>query len=82
MAKIVKTSAEGRKCQFPDCNRTLSIYNHERYCHSHLYMMSEEEKIRSTLHSGPLDLIGEKLRQLQIDNLMNRRKSPDNDIRR
>ena len=82
MTKMVKTSAEGRKCQFPDCNRTLSIYNHERYCHSHLYMMSEEEKIRSTLHSRPLDSICEKLRQLEIDNLIKQRTSHDNDIRR
>ncbi len=35
MAKALKTSAEGRKCAYPCCNRTLSIYNHEEYCHVH-----------------------------------------------
>jgi hypothetical protein len=53
MTKAVKTSAEGRKCAFHNCNRILSIYNHGAYCHSHLYQMSEEEKILSTLHTGP-----------------------------
>ena len=49
----MKTSAEGRKCEFADCNRILSIYNHERYCHFHLYLMSQEEKIYRSLHPGP-----------------------------
>ncbi|MCE5340214.1 MAG: hypothetical protein LLF92_03690 [Planctomycetaceae bacterium] len=35
MAKALKTSAENRKCAFLDCGRTLSIYNHEDYCHVH-----------------------------------------------
>jgi hypothetical protein len=35
MAKKVKTSADGRKCAFPNCNHILSIYNHEAYCHIH-----------------------------------------------
>ena len=55
MTKRLKTSAEGRKCEFAECNRILSIYNHERYCHSHLYLMSQEEKIRRSLHPGPLE---------------------------
>ncbi len=36
MSKIMKTSAENRKCAFPGCKHTLSIYNHEDYCHVHL----------------------------------------------
>lgn len=39
MGKMLKTSAENRKCLFPGCNHTLSIYNHEDYCHIHLDMM-------------------------------------------
>jgi hypothetical protein len=35
MQKMLKTSAEGRKCRFPHCTRILSIYNHEDYCHIH-----------------------------------------------
>ncbi|MFA5090098.1 MAG: hypothetical protein WC510_03545 [Candidatus Omnitrophota bacterium] len=34
--KKVKTSCRGRKCKFPHCRQTLSIYNHEAYCHIHL----------------------------------------------
>ncbi len=41
MTKMLKTSAKGRKCMFPHCNRTLSIYNHEDYCHVHLDQMIE-----------------------------------------
>jgi hypothetical protein len=36
MGKILKTSPSGRKCLFPNCTQTLSIYNHESYCHVHL----------------------------------------------
>ncbi|MBN2591237.1 MAG: hypothetical protein JXA96_15340 [Sedimentisphaerales bacterium] len=43
MAKTLKTSAEGRKCNFPNCNRLLSIYNHESYCHVH-----RDQKIHAT----------------------------------
>jgi|GEM_PF-954572 len=35
MASVLKTSAEGRKCMFPGCTQTLSIYNHEAHCHLH-----------------------------------------------
>ena len=35
MQKMLKTSADGRKCKFPHCARILSIYNHEAYCHIH-----------------------------------------------
>lgn len=60
MTKMLKTSAEGRKCEFANCNRILSIYNHERYCHSHLYQMSQEEKIRSSIRPGPSEVMQEK----------------------
>jgi len=33
--KMLKTSANGRKCTFPLCTHILSIYNHEAYCHIH-----------------------------------------------
>ena len=35
MAKTLPTSAENRKCAYPGCTRTLSIYNHEPFCHVH-----------------------------------------------
>jgi hypothetical protein len=41
MGKILKTSAEGRKCMFPNCTNTLSIYNHEAYCHVHRGQMPQ-----------------------------------------
>jgi hypothetical protein len=44
MGKILKTSAEGRKCMFPHCMRILSIYNHKAYCHIHLDQMPQEQK--------------------------------------
>jgi hypothetical protein len=44
MSKSLKTSAEGRKCLFPDCTHTLSIYNHDAYCHLHREQMAEEKK--------------------------------------
>ena len=47
MAKALKTSAEGRKCGFLNCKRTLSIYNHEDYCHVHLEQMSHEQKSKT-----------------------------------
>jgi hypothetical protein len=60
MKKMLKTSAEGRRCMFANCNRILSIYNHERYCHLHLYQMAQEERIRSFLHTGPSVVLREK----------------------
>jgi len=50
MKKPLKTSAEGRKCSFPQCERTLSIYNHEAYCHVHRHQMSEEQKSKFAIH--------------------------------
>lgn len=42
--KALKTSAEGRVCQFPNCTRLLSIYNHQTYCRVHLEQMAESSK--------------------------------------
>ena len=41
---MLKTSAIDRKCSFPGCTKTLSIYNHEIYCHIHLEKMAQKEK--------------------------------------
>ena len=46
MKKVLKTSAEGRKCEFPDCKCILSIYNNEAYCHLHRDRMAQEQKPR------------------------------------
>lgn len=46
MGKMLKTSAENRKCMFPNCIQTLSIYNHEPYCHVHRDYMPMERKNR------------------------------------
>jgi hypothetical protein len=53
MVKILKTSPEGRKCMFPQCNRTLSIYNHEAYCHVHRNQVLQEQKPKILAH--PVD---------------------------
>jgi hypothetical protein len=52
MQKPLKMSAEGRKCRFPGCERTLSIYNHEAYCHKHQDQMAEEEKRKTLPYFG------------------------------
>jgi hypothetical protein len=44
MSKTQKTSAENRKCSFPNCTRILSIYNHEQYCHVHREVMAHQDK--------------------------------------
>lgn len=44
MAKAIKTSSEGRKCQFPLCDNILSIYNHKDYCRLHWDQIPEDEK--------------------------------------
>jgi hypothetical protein len=44
MGKMLKTSADNRKCKFPNCTHTLSIYNHEAYCHIHLDQVPQEKK--------------------------------------
>jgi hypothetical protein len=45
--KVLKTSSEDRVCQFPQCGRRLSIYNHEAYCRIHLDKMSEGNKLKT-----------------------------------
>jgi hypothetical protein len=50
MAKTLKTSAEGRKCEFPHCKRLLSIYNHEPYCHIHRDLISRERMVKIPYH--------------------------------
>ena len=44
MAKILKTSPEGRKCVFSQCTQILSIYNHETYCHLHRGQILQKQK--------------------------------------
>ncbi len=50
MKKMLKTSAEGRRCKFPKCNRLLSIYNHQTYCHVHWGQVLPEEKLKRYRH--------------------------------
>jgi len=50
MRKKLKTSADDRKCMFPGCTHTLSIYNHEIYCHIHRDQMAERQKIKTAYH--------------------------------
>jgi hypothetical protein len=48
--KMIKTSANDRKCMFPHCKHILSIYNHEAYCHIHRDKMSQEQKLKILTH--------------------------------
>ncbi len=41
----IKTSPMHRKCEYPLCKQTLSIYNHENYCHRHLSPTYWKDKI-------------------------------------
>jgi hypothetical protein len=50
MQKPLKMSSEGRKCAFPGCERTLSIYNHGAFCHNHQDQMAEAEKRKTLPH--------------------------------
>ena len=50
MKKMLKTSAEGRKCMFPHCTNILSIYNHEDYCRIHLVQILQEQKTKTLTH--------------------------------
>jgi hypothetical protein len=50
MAKTLKTSPEGRRCKFPNCQRLLSIYNHASYCRVHLEKALSEEKPKRYRH--------------------------------
>jgi hypothetical protein len=49
MSKMLKTSADNRKCMFPDCTHILSIYNHEVYCHIHRAQMPHGQKPKKVL---------------------------------
>ncbi|MGA2915263.1 MAG: hypothetical protein ABSE89_04490 [Sedimentisphaerales bacterium] len=51
---MLKTSAENRKCMFPDCKHTLSIYNHESYCHIHLDKMPLDDRKHKALTAVPV----------------------------
>jgi hypothetical protein len=55
MSKLLKTSAEGRKCLFPQCKCTLSIYNHDGYCHVHREQSPQDPKAKLSLakHIAP-----------------------------
>ena len=53
MTKVLKTSAEGRKCTFPNCNRLLSIYNHESYCHIHREQEAKAAKLQNIPYRHP-----------------------------
>jgi len=44
MTKMLKTSPVNRKCAFLNCTHTLSIYNHQEYCHIHLDKMPQDKK--------------------------------------
>jgi hypothetical protein len=46
MAKVLKTSIEGRKCAYPLCKQTLSVYNHGTYCHIHQSLAPQAEKTK------------------------------------
>jgi len=50
MGKMLKTSADDRKCTFPHCTHILSIYNHEAYCHIHLDQMPQGQKPKVLTH--------------------------------
>ena len=50
MAKRLKTSADGRKCEFPQCKQVLSIYNHEAYCHVHRGEATQERVRKTPYH--------------------------------
>jgi len=50
MTKELKTSAAGRRCDFPDCDRLLSIYNHQTYCRVHQEQASSKEKNKPYRH--------------------------------
>lgn len=52
MTKKLKTSAEGRRCEYPDCDRLLSIYNHEAFCRVHLVLVQAKQKPKPYRHFG------------------------------
>ncbi|MFA5293542.1 MAG: hypothetical protein WC496_10965 [Phycisphaerae bacterium] len=52
MTKMLKTSPVDRKCAFPGCTHTLSIYNHEPYCHVHRDQIPRDQRHRLLSDSG------------------------------
>ena len=52
MNKVLKTSPEGRRCKFPNCDRVLSIYNHQPYCRVHCEIVSPKNKLKPYKHVG------------------------------
>lgn len=52
MTKMLKTSAEGRRCKFQDCCKLLSIYNHDSYCRVHQEQTESREKPKRYKHVG------------------------------
>ena len=50
MGKILKTSLEGRICKFLKCSRTLSVYNHQAYCHIHRDTVSQKTLTKIPYH--------------------------------
>ncbi|MGA2323869.1 MAG: hypothetical protein ABSG22_08480 [Sedimentisphaerales bacterium] len=53
MGKMLKTSADNRKCIFPNCTQTLSIYNHEAYCHIHQDSVPQGYAHQGSVHHEP-----------------------------
>jgi hypothetical protein len=53
MGKMLKTSADNRKCIFPKCTQTLSIYNHEAYCHIHQGSVPQGYVHQGSVHHEP-----------------------------
>ena len=47
MAKPIKVSSKGRKCEFPECEQTLSIYNHKTYCRKHWDKLPQDDKTKN-----------------------------------
>jgi hypothetical protein len=52
MSKMLKTSADNRKCIFPNCTHILSIYNHDTYCHTHKGESNPQQSI-DNLRNNP-----------------------------
>ena len=50
MKKLLKTSADGRKCLYPECTCILSIYNDGVYCRIHQEQVSHEEKSKAMIN--------------------------------
>jgi len=51
MGKMLKTSADNRKCVFPNCTHILSIYNHDEYCHVHQGAAPQRHVIDNLRHN-------------------------------